>query len=181
MAAEPRLLVLDACVAINLRASGCWRQIFAAAEHLPLMPEIALREVLYLFNEEGEREEASLTDLQAAGNLVSCGLDSDQLAVMLALAAKLGQGEAAAIAVARTRELPFATDDRAAQDAADLEHDRLLTTPQLLRGWAESGNSNRGEISAAIKLIETRASFRPRSLDPDFDWWMSQRGTVSAQ
>lgn len=175
MAAEHRLLVLDACVAINLRATGRWRQIFAAAEHLPLMPEIALREVLYLFNDEGEREEAPLTDLQAAGDLLSCGLNSDQLDVMLAFAAKLGQGEAAAIAVATTRELPLATDDRAAQDAVDFGVDRRLTTPQLLRRWAESGSPKSSEIFAAIKLIETRASFRPRSLDPDFDWWMSQR------
>ena len=72
------------------------------------MPEIALREVLYLFNEEGEREEAPLADLQTAADLVSCGLDSDQLDVMLAFAAKLGQGEAAAIAIAETRELPLA-------------------------------------------------------------------------
>ena len=52
-------------------------------------------------------------------------------------------------------------------------------TPHLLRGWAESGNPNRSEIFAAVKLIETRASFCPRSRDPDVDWWMSQRGTES--
>lgn len=178
MAADPRLLVLDACVAINLRACGRWRQIFAAAECLPLMPEIALREVLYLFNDKGEREEAPLSQIEVAGELLSCGLDAYQLEVMLDLAARLGQGEAAAIAVARTRELPFATDDRAAQVAADLAADRLLTTPQLLRGWAESDSPQNNEIAEAIELIETRANFRPRPLDPDFDWWMSRRGSA---
>ena len=175
MAESNELLVVDACVAINVRATQQWEEIFGACGWRPLMPTVALGEVLYLFNEDGERQLVSLSELEDSGALQSHELDEEQLQLMLRMAAKLGKGEAAAIATAKCLDLALATDDRAAQNAAKMDPGRLVRTPDLLRGWAEGVGVERDVVARTIQLVEQRARFRPRSSDANTRWWIEQR------
>ncbi len=175
MAGSTELLVVDACVAINVRASQRWEEIFDANGWRALMPTIALGEVLYLFDDDGERQPVSLSELEASGALESRELGDGELQLMLRFAAKLGKGEAAAIATAKALGLSLATDDRAAQNAAQMDRGRLVGTPDLIRGWAEGIGVDRVAVAQTIQLIERRARFRPRSTDANTRWWKDHR------
>lgn len=175
MVEESKLLVVDACVAINLVATRRWNEIFAANQHVPVMPRLALQEVLYLFDDEGERVEISLADLRETGELIIDELRPEQVTLVLELAAEVGRGEAAAIAIARSKGLSLATDDRLAQNISELGSGRLVTTSALIRAWAATKTQRRSEIVEVIELIEKRASFRPGRRDPHFEWWNAQR------
>jgi hypothetical protein len=164
-------LVVDTCVAINLLASQRWRQILAAGDWLALMPDAALAEVLYIFDNDGERRPASLEDQISLGDLTRCTLSTDEVEVMISLAADLGKGEAAAIAVSAGRGLALATDDKAARRHQAVQALPVVTTPNLLRQWAGGTEVEATEISQAIGLIESRSNFRPRRNDSDFTWW----------
>ena len=135
------------------------------------MPDIAFAEVLYIFDEEGERRPASLEDQVSSGDVMRCTLSMDEIEVMISLAADLGRGEAAAIAVATGRGLALATDDKAARRHQVVQALPVLTTPKLLRQWADGDEVEEAEICQAIGLIESRANFRPRRNDSDFAWW----------
>lgn len=172
---KPKPIVVDACVAINLRASERWPDVFQAGDWLPLMPSIALGEVLYLFDDDGERTKVSFTEFVKAGELQSCELDADQLELMLSMAARLGAGEAAAIALAHSRELPLATDDRAARRHPLAKACRQITTPELIQAWADRARPSPEAIGRVLAMIETRASYRPRRDHPSAAWWEAQR------
>jgi hypothetical protein len=172
---KPKPIVVDACVAINLRASERWPDVFQAGGWLPLMPSIALGEVLYLFDGDGERTKVSFTEFVKAGELQSCELDTDQLELMLSMAARLGAGEAAAIALAHSRELPLATDDRAARRHPLAKACRQITTPELIQAWANRARPSPEAIGRVLATIETRASYRPRHDHPNSAWWEANR------
>jgi hypothetical protein len=168
------MLVLDACVAINLRASRRWRQILGAGGWRALMPDDAFSEILYVFDAQGERVPASLDEEVENGQLIRCSLSEVELEVMISLSADLGRGEAAAIAVAKERGHPLATDDKAARRRVDPHPPGLFTTPELVRSWAGKCGLGPPDVRETVTLIESRAKFRPRSSDPDFPWWDSQ-------
>lgn len=99
-------------------------------------------------------------------------ITGEQIDVMISLAASLGQGEAATIAIAESIGVALATDDRAAQrQAGDVLGSRIVTTPELLRGWERLGAPEPAELSRPIRLIEQRASFRPPRNSPHYNWW----------
>lgn len=168
---ELRPIAVDACVAINLRATERWSEIFRGGGWSPLMPSVAFGEVLYLFDDDGERTEASLAEYVQHGELDACDLDPHELELMLSMAATLGAGEAASIAVAHARGLPLATDDRAARRHTLAQKCNQVTTPQLIRMWADRERPESAAVARVISMIETRARYRPRHDDPDSTWW----------
>lgn len=166
-------LIVDACVAINIRATRRWGEIFRAAGWQPVMTSIALREVIYLFDGDGDQRQVALNAEEVAGFLLSRELAEHQLELMFSLVPTLGSGEASSLAVAATENLPFATDDQAA-----IQHDmtrsiHVITTTELVRRWAQSGVA-KGAVREAIGLIDTRARFRPGVADPNHSWWTSR-------
>ncbi len=139
------------------------------------MPSIAFEEVLYLFNGDGERTRVSLSAFVQEEELASCELEDDQLELMLSMAASLGAGEAASITLAHSRGLALATDDRAARRHPLAQACRQVTTPELMRTWAEQGQPPPETIGHVLGLIETRARYRPPNHDPDTAWWEAHR------
>lgn len=166
-------LLVDACVAINIRATGQWNEIFAAAGWEPVMTTIALREVIYLFDDDGERQPVALDAEEVAGLLSRRELNERQLELMLGLVSTLGPGEASSLAVAATENLPIATDDRAASHHAIAKSIRIVTTTELIAKWAGSRVSDE-KVKGVIALIDTRARFRPGAADPRHQWWTSR-------
>lgn len=172
---EPRVrpLVVDACVAINIRAADIWMDVFQGCGWSPNMPELAVDEVLYVLDHEGNRELVPLRELAAEGQFVVCQLDDVESTLTLKLAADLGPGEAAGLAIAMTRGMGFATDDRPAirrsgELAPEME---LVSTAQLVQTWAASNNIDRARAREVVSRIEARAQFRPRGDEAAARWW----------
>lgn len=171
---EERLVALDACVLLNLLASGRPLREFSDAAGVKFTVVLqAEREVGWL-DPEGPgdpREELDLQPCFDRGELRRVTLADDELARFVALARELDDGEAATLTVAEARALAVATDDRKAR--------RVLTTlsPQLeitgtaalLRSW--SVGRSEIEVRDCLRLIQRRASFLPPRNDPDGDWW----------
>lgn len=172
MPGRHRPLVVDACVAINVRATGRWGEIFTTAQWQPIMTTFALQEVIYLFDEDGERQRIAL-DAEEAVGLVSQSLNDRQLTLMLQLVPSLGPGEASSLALAQTEEFAFATDDHAASNHELARANSVVGTTQLIRTWAEKTAGEKC-VKDVILLIDSRSRFRPGASDPNHSWWLSR-------
>lgn len=89
-------------------------------------------------------------------------------------AADLDDGEAMTVALAFSRGWMMATDDRKArriftQETGDAS--RLLSTPQILKGWSLSVGLAAQELKDLLLEVSRRGPFSPRGDEPDFDWW----------
>jgi hypothetical protein len=169
-----RTVALDACVLLNLVASGRPLDEFAAAADVRfvVVPQ-AEREVQWLDPEDPEdpRQAIDLEPSVQRGELERVTLAEEELSRFIALARELDDGEAATLTLAEARVFAVATDDRKAR--------RILTTldPQpsvtstaaIVRAWANGRDDN--EVSECLRLIQRRASFLPPRNDPDGDWW----------
>lgn len=173
-------LLLDACVLINLFATDHVCEIARANNvRFVIVGEVA-DESFFLRSEDPS--DTGRTPVNVLADDVSeclevIHLTEDEAGDFVALAARLDDGEAATLAVALTRALPMATDDKAAlRVIGELEDSpAVLRTSDLLRTWADSGVSA-DEVAAALAAIESRASFVPGPHDPNVGWWHAGRG-----
>lgn len=128
-----RLLMLDASVVINLLATErAWEIVTCQGMRPAVTPQVI-----------AETRRCPVTKrpfdqvqhpLRTSPNVEVLSLSERELELFVELAAELGDGEAASIAVAKERALPLALDDRRARKLAssrypDLE---LIWTTQLL-------------------------------------------------
>ena len=161
-------LLLDACVVINLTASGVPFQDLARRNGVRfVMASPAAGEVLYL------RERIDMMGYARRGDLRIVDLEPDELASFVELAQRVDDGEAATLAVSVHRGWPVATDDRKAQQLArDLEPPiEPITTSALLHGWASKQDEPAERVAEVLRRIETRARFVPPRSDPHRRWW----------
>ena len=168
-------LVLDACVLINLAATGVPFVQFANACSPNLwMAKLASQEVLYIADANGELEIIEITALQPMVVIDLSGNEDDRF---VELAAELGDGEAASIALAENRGWRLATDDRKAIRIARIRMPTrsLETTCSLIRHWSEKYAIEKVQLSEVLQRIETRASFLPPRDDANRDWWITNR------
>ena len=168
-------LVLDACVVINLAATGVPFIEFAKACGPNLwMASLASQEALYVIGSDGELERIEVTALRP---MVVVGLSDAELGLFMQLAGELGDGEAASIALAESRGWHLATDDRKALRIAKARNPviGLETTCSVVRRWSEKYAVGPNSLSEALQRIESRASFLPPRDDPNRDWWMTNR------
>jgi predicted nucleic acid-binding protein len=92
-------------------------------------------------------------------------------------AVQLDDGEAACLAIAKSRSWIMATDDRVARRMAMEQSVKVLGTPEIVRTWAECNCVSDGEIALAIGNIQRFAKYTPRANGPDSDWWYRKQGT----
>ena len=166
-------LPLDACVLINLLATSCLEEIAAdGGWTFIVVPDVAA-EAFFLRDEEApeSRRQVNLEDHISRGVLIVEQLHDNELDAFVAHAARVDPGEAATIALAAARGLPMATDDKAAlRLVAELgAPGPIQTTASLLRRWAATADADR--VAAALRAVETRASFVPGRHDAEASWW----------
>jgi hypothetical protein len=82
-------------------------------------------------------------------------------------------GEAMSIAIAASRNLELAIDDKQASNHAhrtfrDL---RLWTTPEILKLWADTAALSPEFLRNVLFSIETRARYSPPKSHPLSSWW----------
>ncbi len=173
-------LLLDACVALNLLASGVHLSELATASEVRfLMTTVVATEMLWLdpLDPSGTRERFDRDALTARGvTLVTLGDDESERFVELAR--YVDDGEASTIAVAIHRGLRVATDDRkafrlAASQSPPVEVTRTTT---LLRRWADTSGAHGEHVRQVLQAVRTRASYVPPRDDPHLDWWTSATG-----
>lgn len=170
-----RKILLDACVAINLAATGCLDRIANTLEVTFAMAGQAAAEVGYLRDMVGGQVVLTPINLRQfeSGEIVEIlELTPAELELYIELAAIVDDGEAATIAIAVRRHMDLATDDRRARR---LCQERDLAEPartvSLLRAYADAAHLADDQIQQIITSVRERASFQPSRSDPELKWW----------
>lgn len=170
--------ILDACVLINLLASGEIEGILRVAARNSLICSAVEGESIYLRTDD-PKSPLDLIDLHPlidSGLLTVCHLEGDYEAELyIDYASALDDGEAMSLAIALARGLVLATDERKArrlflEAAGDTK--RLTSTSELLWQWAEAEAVAAGRLKAALLHIERRARYQPPNTDPNHRWWV---------
>lgn len=168
-------LLLDACGCINLAAAFPLNSLSANLGRPVLIVEQAAAESLFLHQQvDGERVRVEID----VGAIPTLRPDGDlELELYVRLARRLGDGEAASLAVAHHRGLELVTDDRTARKvaASEASNARIRSTAEVLRSLTTSMELPDDEVAQAIRRVESHASFRPPHDDPDLSWWLSAR------
>jgi len=181
-------VVVDACCLINLAAANALNTWLGDLGLRWMLPEAVLGEALFLRcprDDAAERGDSPQTDTVREPILLQPQIThrlltvvrpaSDaELAVYVAFARELDDGEAMALAIAQARGWLIATDDHKAIRLAGEAGVPVLTTPAVMRRWADELGPSDAEISAALLAIRERARFLPGGRDPLSEWWIKQ-------
>jgi len=169
-----RSAVLDTCVLINLLATGRAAEIVRVIAPARMVCSAVSEESLYLrpLEAEGRPEPVDLQTLIDAGVFTPCqieGVAEEDLYVTYAL--ELDDGEAMSLAIAQSRNLVLATDERKVRRIAreNVPLLSIISTAEIVRAWAE-GKELR-DVTAVARSILVRSRFRPPDSDPLAIWW----------
>lgn len=176
--ANHKNLIIDACVLINILASGMIERILKIASQEANICVLVQNESIFLRN-EADLTESIPIDIQPYidSKLIKiCGLETDkEQELFVNLAAKLDDGEAMSLAIALSREWDVATDDKKARriflENAQKEQ-KLASTSLLIKDWAEAENISEREIKNILSKIEKSARFHPAGSDANYQWWI---------
>lgn len=168
-------LILDACCAINLFATDHGGDILRSIG----CPIVVARFV-------AERELLSLAALSLSGNqsmedqlarhtAAIIELEEAEEELFFSLAAQMDDGEAITAAVAISRHWAIATDERKVGAILNRVAPalRVMTTPELVKHWAETSAIDVFTLRGVLAGIESKARFRPWRAHPLHDWWRS--------
>lgn len=170
-------LIIDACVLLNLIATGIIEDILNLIAQNSFVCILAKNESLFLRKEDdiNENEPIDIDDLVNQGVIQICDFENvEEQEFFVNLAASLDDGEAMSLAIALSRNWHLATDDKKARRIFrenNSNNDFLISTTDLIRVWAESENISDIEIKSILVKVERKASFRPPKSDPNLQWW----------
>jgi predicted nucleic acid-binding protein len=171
----PTILLLDACIAINLAATDRLHDIAEALGVTFTLTQQAAAEVGYLRDVvDGELKTTpiNLGQYTRHGIVQIIELDPSEYPLYIELASIVDDGEASTIAVAARRGLQLATDDRKARGLCAERHTREpLRTLALLHTYADTAHLGPIQIRDLLIKVRDRASFQPPRSDPDHKWW----------
>jgi predicted nucleic acid-binding protein len=195
-------VVLDACCLINLYAAGkilsgeatpskppprrkiirpgslphAKKLVFDFKLHLPVKVKGEARYVLQP-DEDDENKlvkmEIDLDPLIKAGLLHECNLEGEaETDLFVQMAVKLDDGEAACFAIAKSRGWVLATDERPTERLAKQHGVSIITTPELVKHWADRTKASEEVVAQVLRNIQTYAHYFPRKTLPLHSWWM---------
>jgi predicted nucleic acid-binding protein len=169
-------VIVDACCLINLLAAGEVSERLSTLGGKWYVPKAVSTEALYLHVElEDGTINRVLVDLKPLiddGVLLTCEVNTGaELDLYVDLARRLDDGEAMALAIAKTRSWTLSTDDRKAIRIAHEMSVNVITTPEIMKRWADLALPDPSELSATLNRIELFASFSPAARDPLHGWW----------
>ena len=175
---DPRIVqIVDTCVLINLLASGRIEEILQATSKAHVICPIVAAELIYLRSDDprNPRERVDLDPLIASGTLRICDIQGETEELLYVnYASLLDDGEAMSLALAISRGFHLATDERKARRlflAASNDPKRLVSTSELIRGWAEAEGIERRQVREILDLIYSRARYHPPPADVNYRWW----------
>jgi predicted nucleic acid-binding protein len=197
-------LVTDACCLINLYAAqrilvllprpkpARRRKIVGLEKAKPALPfslhasSKVIQETLYIRKPDEEDENRlvealiDLTPHVSDGLLHLCDLqDQAEIELFVQLATTLDDGEAASMAIAKTRGWGLATDDRKARRIAGQLGVNVVTTAELVKSWSENTNATDNDVAQVLQNIQSFARFIPHKTMPLHKWWTDSIRTTS--
>ena len=176
MSSRP-VAILDACVLINLLATGRAQDIMSESGYQFGICSVVKNESIYLRASDSSAppEEMKLDPYVESNSLIVYELSGDAEKVLYVdYAAELDDGEAMSLALVYSRGFNLASDDRKArrlfmQEIADSK--RLLSTSQILKDWSENPGLDPAELKHVLTEVSRRGRFFPNSGDTHFAWW----------
>lgn len=192
-------VVLDACCVINLYAAGkilsgevprskpprrktpgsspqAKKPALGFKLHLPAKVKGEAQHILQPDEEDESKvlkTKIELDPLIRAGLLHECDLEGDlETDLFVQMAARLDDGEAACFAIAKNRGWLLATDERLTERLAKQHGVSIITTPELVKHWADKTKASDDDLSRMLWNIQTYAHFFPRKTSPMHSWWM---------
>jgi predicted nucleic acid-binding protein len=169
------IVIQDACVLINLLASGRFEDIASGCGFRFAITSVVAQEALYLRHAAtGERERIDLQKFIDRGILEVLSVESEvEKLRYIEIALSLDDGEAESVAIAESRHLALATDDKKARTI--IQHQglkiELWSTCQLLKHWQNKCSISDTDLSEVLAHIFSRAKYCPKFGHPDFEWW----------
>lgn len=175
---EPEAIAVDADVLMNLLATGCAAGILLALNIVLHVPPTVAAEAIYLEGEDvgGPHEQIDLTELEQRDVLSRVALSDRELDLVVDLARTVDDGEAEVIALALTRSVAMATDDRKARRVAMQRGTTLTWTADLLRRWHDAAAADDSRMAEILQRVTRRSRYRPPPDDSLFTWWMNLIG-----
>jgi len=175
--------VVDTCCLVNLCAVDEPSRLLPQFGITWHVPRTVVDEGLYIRVEAdgvpAPKRKIELTSSFEDRSIFACdilGLEEASLYVELSRA--LDDGEAMGLAIAKVRGWVLATDDRHGRKrAADLSVE-VITTPQLMRRWAELNTVSEQHLAGALLRIQKLARFVPAADFPEYDWWSRAIGDL---
>jgi predicted nucleic acid-binding protein len=176
-------LALDACCLINLVAAGkILRENPTKIGFSFFVPRVVAKESIYILQPDDEqagqlvRKEVDMNQYVDRKSVSYCDIEGGyEAALYVRFAVQLDDGEAACLAIAKSRSWILATDDRVARRLATEQSVKVLGTPEIVRTWAESNSVSDSEISSVIGNIRRYAKYAPRVNVPDAEWWYQKQ------
>jgi predicted nucleic acid-binding protein len=194
-------IVLDACCVINLYAAGkifagkaptakpSRRKTLGAGSPGPAkkwlldftlhLPAKVKEEAQYILQPDAEnpgklvKTAFDLGPVIQAGFLKECDLQGEEETdLFVQMATKLDDGEAVCFAIARSRAWMLATDERPTENLAKQHGVPIITTPELVKHWADKKKAGEKEVAQVLWNIQTYAHYFPRKALPLHSWWM---------
>lgn len=115
-----------------------------------------------------------LAPLLAAGALHPCDLANDsENELFVEMAVTLDDGEAACFAIAKNRSWLLATDERPTERLAQKHGLAIITTPEIIKRWADQTKATKARVAQVLRNIQTFANYLPRKTLPLHEWWTS--------
>lgn len=167
--------MLDACVVINLDATGRMAEILAAIPNRVAIADRVLIETRFDPTIEGPEggpaERATLLALISQGTISVLSPESeDELNTFVDLTVDLDDGEAMTVALALHRGHTIATDERKAIRMHD-GRTPLRSTLDLIKAWADHQQPVPAELRSALTDLRVRGHYLPARSHPLRAWW----------
>jgi predicted nucleic acid-binding protein len=170
-----KLLLNDSSVLVNLLAADCLAEI-AADLDWQLAICVAVRDEVTKLRDPatGDTAPVDITPLIASGLLQVLELAGEREQMLyVGQVIAVDDGEAMSIAIAASRGLELAIDDKQASNHVRraFPEMKLWTTPGILKYWTEAASISAERLREIIGLIQARARYFPARSHPLFAWW----------
>ncbi|MCH8044504.1 MAG: hypothetical protein IID44_12365 [Planctomycetes bacterium] len=157
--------IVDACCLINVYASGRPLPILRSLGGDLFLSDVVRGEALSIrcrdVDNEGEDvgslvpEAIDLSAAFQAGLIQECQVEGEsETESFVNFAMELDDGEAASLAIAKCRGWTVATDDRKAMRVAQSHGIPTLTTPEIIKIWAEDARAKDEDIAEVLRNIQ---------------------------
>jgi predicted nucleic acid-binding protein len=170
-----KLLVNDASVLLNLLAADCIAEIASALGWQFAICPLVRDEAKQLRDAStGDMTPVDIAPLIEMGVLQILEISGeDEQAIYVEQSIAVDDGEAMSIAIAASRNLELAIDDKQASNHARRTFPglKLWTTPEIIKLWADAEALSPRRLRRVLSLIEARARYRPSNMHPLAAWW----------
>ena len=170
--------IVDSCCVINLYTAGNLLTLLPPLGLRLYVPEAVLGESLYIRQPDPADatklvpRPVDLDPVIAAGLLHRCDLaGEDELNLFVQLATTLDDAEAVCLAIAKVRGWTLATDDRKGRREAKSLSVPVVTTPELVKAWADATKADEAALAKLLRDIQDYARFTPHKTMPLHSWW----------